>query len=160
MALIPIAAILYVGAFQLGASSLKDLALALFVGIAAGIYSSIFIATPLLVHLKSGESEVVLAEKRAKARARREADPYASVPSFSEEMPVYDEDGSDLPVAVDDGDDDDGDDETEARVAPSRAPEAVGRGRTAPTTPRPVGDSPAAGRQQPSRQPKSKRGKK
>ena len=158
VALIPIASILYVGAFQLGASSLKDLALALFVGTAAGIYSSIFIATPLLVHLKSGETEVVLAERRAKARARREADPYASVPSFAEEMPVYDEDGSDLPVAVDD----DGRraDETEARVAPSRAPEAVGRGRTVPTTPRPVGDSPASGRQQPSRQPKSKRGKK
>ena len=161
VALIPIGAILYVGALQLGASSLKDLALALFVGTAAGIYSSIFIATPLLVHLKSGESEVVLAEKRAKARARREADPYASVPSFSEEMPVHTEDGSDLPVADDDDrDEDEDDDETEARVAPTRAPEAVGRGRTVPTTPRPVGDSPASGRQQPSRQPKSKRGKK
>ena len=75
VALIPIASILYVGAFQLGASSLKDLALALFVGTAAGIYSSVFIATPLLVHLKSRESEVVLAEKRAKARARRRGRP-------------------------------------------------------------------------------------
>src|SRR5690349_17313093 len=80
VALIPVGAILYVSAVQLGASSLKDLALALFVGMAAGAYSSIFIATPLLVHLKSRESEVVLAERRAKARERRNVDRYASLP--------------------------------------------------------------------------------
>ena len=55
VALIPVGAILYVGAVQLGNGSLKDLALALFVGMAAGTYSSIFIATPLLVHMKQGE---------------------------------------------------------------------------------------------------------
>ncbi|HET9997019.1 MAG TPA: protein translocase subunit SecF, partial [Nocardioides sp.] len=49
VALLPVGAILYVGAVQLGNGSLKDLALALFVGMAAGTYSSIFIATPLLV---------------------------------------------------------------------------------------------------------------
>ena len=38
--------------------ALKDLALALFVGMAAGAYSSIFIATPLVVQLKSGEKEI------------------------------------------------------------------------------------------------------
>ncbi len=70
VALIPVGCILYVGVVQLGSGSLKDLALALFVGMAAGVYSSVFIATPLLVHLKSRESEVVLAEKRAKARRR------------------------------------------------------------------------------------------
>jgi preprotein translocase subunit SecF len=54
VALIPVGALLYVGAVQLGSGALKDLALALFVGMAAGAYSSIFIATPLLVQLKSG----------------------------------------------------------------------------------------------------------
>ena len=72
-------------------SSLKDLALALFVGMAAGAYSSIFIATPLLVHLKSNETEVVLAERRAKARERRNADRYASVPVFKDDMPIVDD---------------------------------------------------------------------
>ncbi|HYH33733.1 MAG TPA: protein translocase subunit SecF [Nocardioides sp.] len=70
VALLPVGAILYVGAVQLGSGNLKDLALALFVGMAAGAYSSIFIATPLLVHLKSGEAEVRLAEKRARSRRR------------------------------------------------------------------------------------------
>ena len=55
VALIPVAAILYVGVVQLGSGSLKDLALALFVGMAAGAYSSIFIATPFVVQLKSRE---------------------------------------------------------------------------------------------------------
>jgi preprotein translocase subunit SecF len=154
VALIPIGAILFTSAALLGASSLKDLALAQFVGMAVGVYSSVFLAPRVLVHLKSNETDVVLAERRAKARARREADKYAGVPSFKEDMPVYDE-GDDLPDVVED-------DEDEVEVTPTatRAPEAVGRGRVAPTPSRPVGNSSASGRQQPSRQPKSKRGKK
>ena len=46
VALLPIAAILYVGVVQLGSGSLKDLALALFVGMAAGAYSSISTSPP------------------------------------------------------------------------------------------------------------------
>ena len=167
VALIPVGAILYVGAGQLGASSLKDLALALFVGMAAGTYSSVFIATPLLVHLKSSESEVVLAERRAKARDRRSADRYASVPVFKDDMPIVDgEDASTRQLGIEDSDEveefDDGHDhDAEQPVTrPPRSPEAVGRGRVVPTPARPVTRSAASGRQQPSRQPKSKRGKK
>lgn len=58
VALLPVASILFIGAFVLGAGTLKDLSLALFVGIAAGTYSSIFIATPLLVHLREREPEM------------------------------------------------------------------------------------------------------
>ena len=67
-ALLPVGAILYVGAFQLGSGPLKDLALALFVGMAAGAYSSIFIATPLLVQLKEREPEVRAQAKRVQNR--------------------------------------------------------------------------------------------
>jgi len=156
VALIPIGAILFTSAVLLGASSLKDLALSQFVGMAVGVYSSVFLAPRVLVHLKSNESDVVLAERRAKARARREADKYANVPSFKEDMPVYDEDEEpSAPVDLDDPDLND-----EQTSPATRAPEAVGRGRTAPTSTRPVGNSSASGRQQPSRQPKSKRGKK
>ena len=77
VALIPIGAILFTSAALLGASSLKDLALSQFVGMAVGVYSSVFLAPRVLVHLKSNETDVVLAERRAKARARREADKYA-----------------------------------------------------------------------------------
>ncbi|MBU1801568.1 MAG: protein translocase subunit SecF, partial [Actinobacteria bacterium] len=88
VALIPIGAILYVSAVQLGSSSLQDLALVQFVGMGVGVYSSVFLAPRILVHLKSNEDDVKLAEKRAKARARAAADPYASVPNFTEDMPI------------------------------------------------------------------------
>ncbi|GAA1959737.1 protein translocase subunit SecF [Nocardioides panacihumi] len=154
IALIPIGAILYVSAVQLGASSLKDLALAQFVGMAAGVFSSVWVAPRVLVHLKSNESEVQLAEKRAKARARAEADRYAAVPTFSETMPVDDEPAElndDLGLEVE---------TAQARPRTDSTANRLGQGRIAPPARGPVRPSGAAGRQQPSRQPRSQRGKK
>jgi preprotein translocase subunit SecF len=62
--LLPVAGLLFVGAGLLGVGTLKDLALVLFVGMLAGAYSSLFIATPLLVDFK-------MLEPRYKAQARR-----------------------------------------------------------------------------------------
>ena len=56
-ALIPVASILFVGAGLLGAGTLKDLSLVLFVGMLSGTYSSIFIATPVLCDLKERQPE-------------------------------------------------------------------------------------------------------
>ncbi len=71
VALLPILAILVIGFTKLGPGTLLDLALALFVGIAVGAYSSIFIATPLLVDLRRGEPALVdLAKHAAKIQAR------------------------------------------------------------------------------------------
>ena len=88
IALLPVAGLLFVGAYLLGAGTLKDLSLALFVGIAAGAYSSLFLATPVLADLKEREPQYkaltqrVLARRsgqtrgdRAGARARAEAVP-------------------------------------------------------------------------------------
>jgi preprotein translocase subunit SecF len=55
--LLPVGSILFVGSFILGAPTLRDFALALFVGIAAGTYSSIFVAAPLLATWKEKEPE-------------------------------------------------------------------------------------------------------
>jgi preprotein translocase subunit SecF len=55
--LLPVGSILFVGSFILGAPTLRDFALALFVGIAAGTYSSIFVAAPLLATWKEREDE-------------------------------------------------------------------------------------------------------
>jgi preprotein translocase subunit SecF len=71
VALLPIAAILVVGFTLLGPGTLLDLSLALFVGIAVGAYSSIFIATPLLVDLRRNEPAVQeLDRTAARVRAR------------------------------------------------------------------------------------------
>ena len=95
VALIPVGAILYVGAVQLGSGSLKDLALALFVGMAAGVYSSVFIA-----HAAAGAPQVAARPRSSSPRSGRrpgvahEADRYAAVPAFTEDMPIQDEPGA------------------------------------------------------------------
>jgi preprotein translocase subunit SecF len=73
VALLPVASILFIGAFLLGAGTLKDIALALLVGIAAGTYSSIFIATPLLVDLREREPEIKAQAERVRRRRIEEA---------------------------------------------------------------------------------------
>jgi preprotein translocase subunit SecF len=69
IALLPVGSLLFVGAGLLGAGSLKDLALALFIGLATGSYSSIFIATPLLVLFKEREAQYIALAKRVHARS-------------------------------------------------------------------------------------------
>jgi preprotein translocase subunit SecF len=68
VALIPVGSILFVGAGLLGAGTLKDLSLALFIGLATGAYSSIFIATPLLAALREREPAMQALAKRINAR--------------------------------------------------------------------------------------------
>lgn len=55
--LLPVGTLLFIGAGLLGADTMKDLALALFVGLMVGAYSSIFLATPVLSLLKERESQ-------------------------------------------------------------------------------------------------------
>src|SRR5580704_4295054 len=69
IALLPVAAILFVGGGLLGAGELKDLALVLFVGMLSGTYSSIFIATPVLADLKEREPQYQALAKRVSVRA-------------------------------------------------------------------------------------------
>lgn len=57
VAILPVAAILFIGSMLLGAGTLRDIALALFVGIISGAYSTMFIAAPLYAQLREGESE-------------------------------------------------------------------------------------------------------
>lgn len=68
IALLPVAGLLFVGAGLLGAGTLKDLALVLFVGLATGAYSSIFLATPILCDLKEREPAYAALAKRVEAR--------------------------------------------------------------------------------------------
>jgi len=57
VAVLPVAAILFIGAFVFGAGTLRDISLALFIGIIVGTYSTIFIAAPMYSHLREGESK-------------------------------------------------------------------------------------------------------
>jgi preprotein translocase subunit SecF len=73
IALLPVGAILFVGGYQLGVGELKDLSLVLFVGILAGAYASIFVATPVLAQLKEREPQYQALAKRIATRGTRSA---------------------------------------------------------------------------------------
>ncbi len=66
--LLPVGSLLFIGSFALGAVTLREFALALFIGIAIGTYSSIFVAAPLLALWKEREDDWVIARKRASRR--------------------------------------------------------------------------------------------
>lgn len=68
VAVLPVAAILFIGAFVLGAGTLRDISLALFIGIVVGTYSTIFIAAPFYSHLREGEAKYVKAAKKVLAK--------------------------------------------------------------------------------------------
>ena len=74
IALLPVASILFVGAGLLGAGTLKDLSLALFIGLATGTYSSIFIATPILARLREREPAMQALSKRVSIRTTAPAE--------------------------------------------------------------------------------------
>ena len=71
VALLPVSSILFIGAFVLGAGTLRDISLALFVGMAIGTFSSIFLATPFEVVLR--QYEPGLKEHTARVLAKRVA---------------------------------------------------------------------------------------
>lgn len=71
VALLPISAILVVGALFIGPSTLLDIAVALFIGIAVGTFSSIFIATPALTDLRRREKGVQELARRAESYQSR-----------------------------------------------------------------------------------------
>lgn len=81
VALLPVAGLLFIGGGFLGAGMLNDISLSLFVGLAAGAYSSIFIATPLVADLKERDPQMkalrkrVLAKRAATASSQEDGDP-------------------------------------------------------------------------------------
>ncbi|GGK91521.1 protein translocase subunit SecF [Planomonospora parontospora subsp. parontospora] len=81
VAILPVAAILFIGTTLFGAGTLKDLSLALFVGMIVGTYSSLCVATPLLVTLKEREP-------RYQAIARRLAATGAGAGAKAARQPV------------------------------------------------------------------------
>jgi preprotein translocase subunit SecF len=64
---LPIASILLIGAVVLGTGTLRDISLALFVGVIVGTYSSVFLAGPLYAHLRENDAKFAPSKSAAKA---------------------------------------------------------------------------------------------
>jgi preprotein translocase subunit SecF len=61
---LPIASILLIGAVVLGTGTLRDISLALFVGVIVGTYSSVFLAGPLYAHLRENDAKFTSTKAR------------------------------------------------------------------------------------------------
>ncbi|BCL31952.1 protein translocase subunit SecF [Streptomyces aurantiacus] len=126
VALLPVAGLLFIGGGVLGAGMLNDISLSLFVGLAAGAYSSIFIATPLVADLKEREPQMKALKKRVLAKRAAAAAKGESLEAPVVDRAYEDEDGSEGEPA----------DATPAVVGPrpQRAqPSSRGRGRGRPS---------------------------
>ncbi len=109
VAILPVASILFIGSTLLGAGTLKDLSLALFVGMIVGTYSSICVATPMLVQLKEREPRYIalrenIARREGSAKRLRKEGGEDAGPEAEEPEPVPEPDGEAAgpgsPVAV------------------------------------------------------------
>ena len=72
VALLPVASILLIGAVLLGAGTLRDISLALLIGLFFGVYSTIFVASPLYSVLRSREPAIKKHDARALQMQSRE----------------------------------------------------------------------------------------
>jgi preprotein translocase subunit SecF len=86
VALLPVGSILFIGAFLMGAGTLRDISLALFVGMLAGTFSSIFVATPLEVALRGFEPKIKT--HTAKVLTRRAAEGGSATGGVSRLTPI------------------------------------------------------------------------
>jgi len=78
VAVLPVAAILFIGSYLLGAGTLRGLSLSLFIGIIIGTLTTLFIAAPMYAQLRAREPELVAqAKKVAERRAQQQAAPAA-----------------------------------------------------------------------------------
>ncbi|MFC5186524.1 protein translocase subunit SecF [Actinomadura harenae] len=116
VAILPVAAILFIGTTLFGAGTLKDLSLALFVGMIVGTYSSICVATPLLVQLK--EREPRFKELRANIAKREQSPKQQAKVARATARPAADDDEASL-------DDDPSDDVPSGGTAQDGVPAGV-----------------------------------
>ena len=71
VAILPVLSVLLIGAELLGATTLQNYGLALFIGLLSGAYSSIFIASPILAWLKEREPRYAAMRQRIEAKGER-----------------------------------------------------------------------------------------
>jgi preprotein translocase subunit SecF len=88
VAVLPVASILVIGAFVLGAGTLRDISLALLIGMIVGTYSTIFIAAPLYGHLRENEPEIRKRDKKALALKAQAAEKSVAVSGTGADVPA------------------------------------------------------------------------
>ncbi|WP_304275487.1 protein translocase subunit SecF [Rothia mucilaginosa] len=85
---LPVGAILFIGAFILGAGTLQDLSLSLFVGILVGMFGTLFVSAPLYASLRLGEAQIREHTAKVKSGNFRDAEDADEAEGDSSEEPA------------------------------------------------------------------------
>ena len=73
VAALPVAAILFFGSFVLGADTLRDISLALFIGILVGTWSTVFLAAPMYSQFREREKAIKIHDQQVLAAREKAA---------------------------------------------------------------------------------------
>lgn len=85
---LPVGAILFIGAFILGAGTLQDLSLSLFVGILVGMFGTLFVSAPLYASLRLGEPQIREHTAKVESGSFKDADEADEAEGDSSEEPA------------------------------------------------------------------------
>ena len=85
---LPVGAILFIGAFILGAGTLQDLSLSLFVGILVGMFGTLFVSAPLYASLRLGEPQIREHTAKVESGSFKDADEADEAERDSSEEPA------------------------------------------------------------------------
>lgn len=85
---LPVGAILFIGAFILGAGTLQDLSLSLFVGILVGMFGTLFVSAPLYASLRLGEAQIREHTARVESGSFKDAEDADEAEGDSSEEPA------------------------------------------------------------------------
>ena len=85
---LPVGAILFIGAFILGAGTLQDLSLSLFVGILVGMFGTLFVSAPLYASLRLGEAQIREHTAKVESGSFRDAEDADEAEGDSSEEPA------------------------------------------------------------------------
>ena len=85
---LPVGAILFIGAFILGAGTLQDLSLSLFVGILVGMFGTLFVSAPLYASLRLGEAQIREHTAKVKSGSFKDAEDADEAEGDSSEEPA------------------------------------------------------------------------
>ena len=85
---LPVGAILFIGAFILGAGTLQDLSLSLFVGILVGMFGTLFVSAPLYASLRLGEPQIREHTAKAESGTFKDAEDADEAEGDSSEEPA------------------------------------------------------------------------
>jgi preprotein translocase subunit SecF len=158
VALLPVASLLFVGTYVFGGLVLRDFALALFVGLLTGAYSSIFVATPVVAWLKEREPRYRALRARAEAELARAPEPAPKAAPKPANRSAPKPAPASASVATDQPDDDASEALLSDDVEPAVRPDEVKPDDDAPVPSTPSASGPTRGAANP--RPRTNRGRK